>query len=419
MSLIADALKAAQQERTDRSGGAERARKRQAAASALRTSADFTPARSASGGLPRALWASLALFAVATAGAIAFVLRVPPPGDQANIPEFGSSAEDPALAVAPEPRTELPHVDLGTLPPTPAEPAAYVEYADPAEPGAYAELAGPVEPSVAVAPEAAAEEQVPGEPRSLASRAAAVIAAAQELLTDDLAAETIPEAPSSAQQQSGERAALTRPASPPGRFNIQIGEAAAVSAPSFNVAVAAQRRGDYRTAVHQYLALLEADPENIEAINNLGASYQSLGDLPRARQTFERAIAIAPSYAAAWSNLGLVLGAMGIGQEALAALTEAVQLEPSNPGTRVNLALAYERLGRTADARRVLEEVVRVDPQHAEAHYALGRVLEAMGDRAGAAGHFRIFLTFGASRFPQLDGPVRERIRVLEETSSR
>jgi tetratricopeptide (TPR) repeat protein len=406
MSLIADALKAAQQERTDRSGGVDSARKRQAAVSALRTSAEFSPPRRAGGGqpLPRALWVSLGIFAIATAGAIAFVLRVPPPAEEAAVPDAIPSSD--AAATGEAPRTELAYVDLGALPVEPAPGPIYsgpAEYIDPVPPAAVQES----DPAPAA-----------GAPRTMAERAAAVIAAAQDLISNGAGAESAAVTPQPASSPAGRTPPPVAEA-PPGRFEIRIGGAAAASAPSFTVAVAAQRRGDYRTAVQQYLAVLEGDGGNVEALNNLGASHQALGDLPRARQSFERAIELQPSYAAAWSNLGLVLGAMGLDQEALAALAEAIRLEPGNSGTRVNLALAYERTGRAADARRVLEEVVRADPQHPEAHYALGRLLEQAGDAAGAASHYRVFLTFGATRFPHLDIPVRERIRLLEAASGR
>jgi Tfp pilus assembly protein PilF len=193
------------------------------------------------------------------------------------------------------------------------------------------------------------------------------------------------------------------------------GDAAAL----FQQALDAQRAGDYVRARDLYLRVIALTPNNAEAYNNLGAVYRALGDLVAAEASYRRAVTADPRYAGAWSNLGAVLGLLGRRQEAIQALQRAVQLEPANLGAKVNLAIQYRQSGLLKEACDLLQETLRINPSMAQAHYALAQVLEAQGERAGAARHYRLFLSTGAGQFgPQIEEQVRRRLRVLEATAS-
>jgi tetratricopeptide (TPR) repeat protein len=206
----------------------------------------------------------------------------------------------------------------------------------------------------------------------------------------------------------------TRAVAPPAdAFQLTLSPARAEGT-DFRDAVAAQGSGDHRAAVELYLRLLQRQPIHARAANNLGTSYQALGELELARQAYRRALEIDPAYAAGWSNLAGVLAALGEPEEARAALAESIRIDPTNRAAKVNLANQYAASGGHAEARRLLEEVIRTDPSMAEAHYALARVLEAAGD-PGAIDAYRRFLRTAGDHFPALLGPVRERIAQLEK----
>ena len=197
--------------------------------------------------------------------------------------------------------------------------------------------------------------------------------------------------------------------------NSGRGDAAAL----FQQALDAQRTGDYVRARDLYLRVIALTPNNAEAYNNLGAVYRALGDLVASEASYRRAVTADPRYAGAWSNLGAVLGLLGRRQEAIQALQRAVQLEPANLGAKVNLAIQYRQSGLLKEACDLLQETLRINPSMAQAHYALAQVLEAQGERAAAARHYRLFLSTGAGQFsPQIEEQVRRRLRVLETTAS-
>lgn len=204
-------------------------------------------------------------------------------------------------------------------------------------------------------------------------------------------------------------------ATPKGSFKITMQRAttAPVNDRMFQQALAAQQRGDFIAARDFYIRALSANPSNSEALNNLGAVHRSLGNLKLAEDAYRRALDIDPRFAAAWSNLAVVLDAQGKRQEATAALQESLRLDPRNGSTKVNLAIQFSSLGLYADARRLLEEALRDNNSLAEAHYTLGQVLEKQGDKVQAANEYKAFLQTSRGRFPRQEAQVRQHLKDL------
>ncbi len=202
---------------------------------------------------------------------------------------------------------------------------------------------------------------------------------------------------------------------PKGTFKITMQPASpvVVADRSFQQGLAAQQRGDFAAARNFYTQSLAEKPANAEALNNLGAVYRSMGNIKQAEESYRRALDIDPKFAAAWSNLAVILDSQGKRQEATAALQEALQLEPRNVGTKVNLAIQFSALGLYPDARRLLEEAIRDNATLAEAHYTLGQVLEKQGDKQQAIVEYRSFLATSKGRFPRQEIQVRQHLKDL------
>lgn len=178
-------------------------------------------------------------------------------------------------------------------------------------------------------------------------------------------------------------------------------------------ALAFQRAANHRAAVEVYERIIARLPTDARAYNNLAAAYRALGELQQAREALRRAIELDPRYAAAWSNLGLVLDALGERQQAATAFQTALRLDPGNTAASVNLAIQYHQAGLLDEANALLQEALRRDPLMPEAHYELGRLSETRGDRDQALRHYRRFLEIGAQRFPEVAARVRERMAQL------
>lgn len=397
MSLIAEALKAAQDARSE---PADRARQTATARRILAPAVRTGGGRRRALQMPKQLQVALAVFGVALATAAAVVVAAPSPGEQ-RLPGAAELAASPMLprdvAVGERGNDGTPPGTQGTA--ARKEGTASINEAAPA-------IEGDPPAGDAGAAEGAESRTAPP-----------VVGRSARRVSETPAATTPGEAAiAGTDLQAAPAATSGDPGSAAGRggggFELRMG-ALRASGPWFADALSAQRRRDFGAAIQLYERALQETPDNVEALNNLGTVYQASGNLAAARESFRRAITIQPGYAAAWSNLGVVLGALGELSQSQAALIEAIRLDPANHGARVNLALQYQKQGLPGEARRLLEEVVHNAPAMAEAHYALGRLLEQEAATDGAVRHYRLFLSTASGRFPPLEAAVRERIQQL------
>jgi predicted Zn-dependent protease len=104
--------------------------------------------------------------------------------------------------------------------------------------------------------------------------------------------------------------------------------------------------------------VIEDNPGNPAALNNLAWLYQQQGDLASARELAERAFNLTPGSAQIADTLGWILLTQGEGGKALAYLSAANYAAPLNPNIQYHLAVAFQRLGRPADARAALERLL-------------------------------------------------------------
>ncbi|MDP1570253.1 MAG: tetratricopeptide repeat protein [Vicinamibacterales bacterium] len=61
----------------------------------------------------------------------------------------------------------------------------------------------------------------------------------------------------------------------------------------FGIAVA--QKGLWREAIYRWIRATELDPTYAQAFNNLAVAYEQEGELPKAREAYERALALEPN----------------------------------------------------------------------------------------------------------------------------
>jgi tetratricopeptide (TPR) repeat protein len=181
---------------------------------------------------------------------------------------------------------------------------------------------------------------------------------------------------------------------------------------------------DYPDAIKWLEKAVEAEPKNKEAWYFLGRAYYTKSNIPEARKAFLTVLQMDPRDAKAENNLGLILeseaqpdaamdayrkaiqwqeqsvrpseqpylnlGSLLMEQsrvgDAVPLLQKAVELAPENAICRLKLGTAYLRLGKLAEAQRDLEKAVQLAPDDPAAHYQLGKLYKQMKalDRAKA-----------------------------------
>lgn len=127
-----------------------------------------------------------------------------------------------------------------------------------------------------------------------------------------------------------------------------------------------------------FQSVLDLDPSNARAENNLGLIFETEGKPVDAIEAYRQAIAWqkqnSPASEQPYVNLGNLLAEQGRLPEAVAPLEKAVALAPNNAFCHMTLGIYYRKVGRMEAARRELLRATELEPNNAVAHYQLGRL---------------------------------------------
>jgi len=137
--------------------------------------------------------------------------------------------------------------------------------------------------------------------------------------------------------------------------------------------------GDIQLARNTYETLVQEDPNDAYAWNNLGDAIEveaksnnrqaesAKADLPAALFAFNQALRVNASFEDALYNKGDALNQLGKYREAIEPLEAACKIDPSDNDARAQLAFSYSKTGRTAEALAVAKQVITRDPKNAQA----------------------------------------------------
>jgi putative PEP-CTERM system TPR-repeat lipoprotein len=120
------------------------------------------------------------------------------------------------------------------------------------------------------------------------------------------------------------------------------------------------RSGQTKSAIEHYQAVLQKEPNNILALNNLAGLYQKQND-PRALATAEQAYKLRSGDPTILDTLGWILLQQGDFKRGIPLLQEAVTKSPQFPPLRYHLALGYVKSGDKAKARETLDALLASD----------------------------------------------------------
>jgi protein O-GlcNAc transferase len=188
-----------------------------------------------------------------------------------------------------------------------------------------------------------------------------------------------------------------------GLLELQCGEPAAAlalvqraTAPAgdepryrFVLAQALQALRRWEEAIAAYQAALAAQPDFLDAWNNLGICRHLSRRLPAAADAYRQALTLAPANAGVMANLGAVLREMGSLDQAVELLRAAADLEPAATSHAVNLGIAYWNQGNFSAAERILNDALTRAPNDADAAFNLGNALHALGRSREAVERYR------------------------------
>lgn len=170
--------------------------------------------------------------------------------------------------------------------------------------------------------------------------------------------------------------------------------------------------GDYSCAAQHLQKALKADPQFVEAHNNLGASYLQLSRYQDAIGEFEAAIALDEKMAAPHRNMSLALFSLRRYAEAETAAREALTLNPQQKAAQYSLGRALAAQGNnSSEAEQLLRESLSEFP---DARLSLAQVLMNRCANLEAAAQLRTYLESKG-----VEPDTRRRVQVWIDLSSK
>jgi protein O-mannosyl-transferase len=152
----------------------------------------------------------------------------------------------------------------------------------------------------------------------------------------------------------------------------------------------AKRLTAYNDEMVLWREVLQNQPNNYMAHNNLGRLLIHSGQLPAAIDELQLSVAEEPEYCFAFNSLGVALYRSGRYQEAIEALNRAVELRPDYTDALQNLGNSLRQVGRLPEAREKLEHALRLRPDDAEAQNNMGVLLDSCNEVPRAIERFRL-----------------------------
>jgi Flp pilus assembly protein TadD len=165
------------------------------------------------------------------------------------------------------------------------------------------------------------------------------------------------------------------------------------------------QQSNYKAAEKQYQQILAEDPNNLEALSNLGVVYVRSGNLRSAESTLEKAMAIAPDNDFLLTTLGVVQYRQSKFDEAIVQLTKAIAINPKNATGHNYLGIAASQKGRQKEAEKEILQALASNPDDADAHFNLAVILITTqpGSKELAKEHYARATALGIEPSPSLE----------------
>lgn len=123
----------------------------------------------------------------------------------------------------------------------------------------------------------------------------------------------------------------------------------------------------YDEAITCFDKLLEADPDDDDALNLKGISLQYLEKYDEAITCFGKALEINPNHVRVLNNKGLALGELGKHKEAIECFDKAIEIEPNYDKAFFNKGVELELHGKLEEAIEYYDKAIGINPNYEKA----------------------------------------------------
>jgi tetratricopeptide (TPR) repeat protein len=139
--------------------------------------------------------------------------------------------------------------------------------------------------------------------------------------------------------------------------------------------VAQHDKGNFDAAIKLYEEALAENPNNVEALYEMGFSYWAKKDYRKSLEAaYKGAQYKSEMLGAFYMQIGNNLDILGEPKKSVEALKSGIKLLPRMAMLHLNLAVTYRNLGKVDDAKKFLKQAITLDPNHAGSHSVLSGI---------------------------------------------
>jgi Flp pilus assembly protein TadD len=143
--------------------------------------------------------------------------------------------------------------------------------------------------------------------------------------------------------------------------------------------------GQYEQALLKFNDLIKGNPNDPSPYMLSGIVYEVKGDIPKAREAYEKAVGLNPRFAAAANNLAWIYSEHGGDKDkALQLAQTAKEQAPDDPRISDTLGWILYKRGVYQRALALLKESAAKLPDNAQVQYHLGMAYRETGDKDSA-----------------------------------
>ena len=147
--------------------------------------------------------------------------------------------------------------------------------------------------------------------------------------------------------------------------------------------------GHHELAIEEFLAAQKLEPDNVEALSHLAATYGALGWFAKADRTIDSALRIDPVNVQARVCEAILSFRKGLYVEAEIQLERICDGDPSHGPAHFYRGEALNRLGRVDEALKAMGRTIQLQPRNWRAYHTLGMLFDRKEDRERASEMYR------------------------------
>ena len=132
-------------------------------------------------------------------------------------------------------------------------------------------------------------------------------------------------------------------------------------------------------ALKSYNDAISANPEYIEAINNIGILLKRQGNKEKAIETFKKALSIKPDYAEPYYNIANILNGQGKYHQAIDNYKKVISLSPNHVDAYNNMGITFRNQGNLLESIESFNKGLQIKPDYIEILSNLGISLLDLG----------------------------------------